>query len=94
MGRSGSGAETTRWGILADLLARNGCGGTHEQFRTRYSTNFAVIQQQSYLAEAETTEIMAQAAWKKSGIQLERALGKTLKQHGITIKDALPGPKN
>ena len=65
-----------------------------EKFRTGYSTNFAVIQQQTYLAEAETTEIMAQAAWKKSAIQLERALGNTLKQQGITIKDALPEPKN
>jgi outer membrane protein len=61
-----------------------------EKFRTGYSTNFAVIQQQTYLAEAETTEIMAQAAWKKSAIQLERALGNTLKQHGITLKGARP----
>ena len=65
-----------------------------EKFRTGYSTNFAVIQQQTYLAEAETTEIMAQDAWKKSAIQLERALGNTLKQRGITIKDALSEPKN
>ena len=65
-----------------------------EKFRTGYSTNFAVIQQQTYLAEAETTEIMAQAAWKKGAIQLERALGNTLKQRGITIKDALPELKN
>jgi outer membrane protein TolC len=65
-----------------------------EKFRTGYSTNFAVIQQQTYLAEAETTEIMAQAAWKKSATQLERALGNTLKRQGITIKDALPEPKN
>jgi outer membrane protein len=65
-----------------------------EKFRTGYSTNFAVIQQQTYLAEAETTEIMAEAAWNKSAIQLERALGNTLKRQGITIKDALPEPKN
>ncbi len=65
-----------------------------EKFRTGYSTNFALIQQETYLAEAETTEIMAQAAWKKSAIELERALGNTLKRQGITIKDALPEPKN
>jgi outer membrane protein len=64
-----------------------------EKFRTGYSTNFAVIQQQTYLAEAETTEIMAQTAWKKSAIQLERALGNTLKQQGITMKGAPPEPK-
>jgi outer membrane protein TolC len=59
-----------------------------EKFRSGYSTSFAVIQQQTYLAKSETTEIMAQAAWKKSAIQLERALGNTLKQHGIAIQGA------
>ena len=61
-----------------------------EKFRAGYSTNFAVIQQQTYLAEAQTTEIMAMNAWKKSEIQLDRALGNTLRQRGITIKGALP----
>jgi outer membrane protein len=64
-----------------------------EKFRTGYSTNFAVMQQQTYLAEAETAEIMAQAVWKKSAIQLDRALGNTLKQRGITVEAALPEPK-
>lgn len=59
-----------------------------EKFLTGYSTNYAVIEQQTYLAEAETAEIMTQAAWKKGLIQLNRALGNTLKQHGITIKGA------
>jgi outer membrane protein TolC len=56
-----------------------------EKFRAGFSTNFAVIQQQSYLAQAETTEIAAQAAWKKASVQLDRALGNTLKQHGIEV---------
>jgi outer membrane protein TolC len=57
-----------------------------EKFRAGFSTNFGVIQQQSYLAQAETTEIAAQAAWKKAAVQLDRALGNTLKQHGIEVK--------
>jgi outer membrane protein len=56
-----------------------------EKFRAGFSTNFGVIQQQSYLAQAETTEIAAQAAWKKAAVQLDRALGNTLKQHGIEV---------
>jgi len=44
-----------------------------------------VIQQQSYLALAETTEIAAEAAWKTAAVQLDRALGNTLKQHGIEV---------
>ena len=56
-----------------------------EKFRAGFSTNFAVIQQQAYLARAETTGITAQAAWKKAGVQLDRALGNTLQRHGIEM---------
>jgi outer membrane protein len=56
-----------------------------EKFRAGFSTNFAVIQQQSYLAQAETTEIAAQAAWKKAAVQLDRALGNTLQRNGIEV---------
>jgi outer membrane protein len=56
-----------------------------EKFRAGFSTNFAVIQQQAYLAQSQTTEIAAQAAWKKAGVQLDRALGDTLQQHGIDV---------
>jgi len=58
-----------------------------EKFRAGFSTNFAVIQQQAYLAQAETTEIAAQATWKKAGVQLDRALGDTLQRHGIDVGD-------
>ncbi len=54
-----------------------------EKFRAGFSTNFNVIQQQSYLVQAETTEIVARAAYKKSAVQLDRALGDTLQRHGI-----------
>jgi outer membrane protein len=56
-----------------------------EKFRAGYSTNFAVIEQQTYLTQAETTEIAAQAAWRKAIVQLDRALGSTLTRHGIDI---------
>jgi outer membrane protein len=56
-----------------------------EKFRAGFSTNFAVIQQQAYLAQAETTEIAAQVTWKKAGVQLDRALGDTLQRHGIDV---------
>ena len=58
-----------------------------EKFRAGYSTNFGVIQQQAYLAQAETTEIAAQATWRKAGVQLDRALGETLQRHGIDVRD-------
>jgi len=61
--------------------------GEVEKFRAGFSTNFAVIQQQAYLAQAQTTEIAAQAAWKKAGVQLDRALGDTLQRYGIDVGD-------
>ena len=54
-----------------------------EKFRAGFSTTFAVIEQQSYLTQAQTTEIAAQLAWKKATMQLYRTLGDTLQRHGI-----------
>jgi outer membrane protein TolC len=54
-----------------------------EKFRAGMSSNFAVIQEETYLAQAQTTEVAAQAAWKKAEVQLERALGETLQRNGI-----------
>jgi outer membrane protein len=56
-----------------------------EKFRAGFSTTFAVIEQQSYLTQAETTEIAAQLAYKKATVQLNRALGDTLQRHGIDL---------
>jgi outer membrane protein len=56
-----------------------------EKFRAGYSTNFAVIEQQTYLTQAETTEIASHAAWRKATVQLDRALGDTLQRHAIDI---------
>jgi outer membrane protein TolC len=61
-----------------------------EKFHAGMSTNFAVIQQQTYLAQAETTEVAAQAAWKKASVQLYRALGETLQQEGIEVHPDAP----
>ncbi len=59
-----------------------------EKFRAGLSTDFNVIQQQTYLAQAQITEIAAKAAWQKAHVQLDRALGDTLDRHGIVA-----GPK-
>ena len=59
-----------------------------EKFHAGLSTNFAVIQQETYLAQAETTEVAEQAAWKIAEVRLHRALGDTLEESGIK------GPSN
>ena len=65
-------------------------GAEAEKFRAGMSSNFAVIQQQTYLAQAETTEVAAEAALRKADVQFQRALGKTLQLHGINVSSNVP----
>jgi outer membrane protein len=68
-------------GLQEQLLAAE-----QEKFQSGRATNFSVIQQQAYLAQAQATEIVAKAAWNKAAAQLSRALGLTLEQNGIALE--------
>jgi outer membrane protein TolC len=57
-----------------------------ESFTAGYATNLSVVEQQTYLAQAQTTEVMAKAAWLKTAGQLDRVLGQTLEKSGISLK--------
>jgi len=57
-----------------------------EKFQAGRSTNFSVIQQEAYVAQAQATEIVAKAAWNKAAARLTRALGLTLEQNGIDLE--------
>jgi outer membrane protein len=59
---------------------------SQESFMAGYTTNLAVIEQQAYLAQAQTTEVTAKAAWLKAAAQLTRVLGQTLDNKGISFK--------
>ena len=53
----------------------------------RFSTsNISVIGQETYLRQAQTTEVVAKAAWLKASAQLDRVLGQTLEKSGISLK--------
>jgi outer membrane protein TolC len=56
-----------------------------ESFTAGYTTNLSVIEQQTYLAQSQTTEVMAKAAWMKAASQLDRVLGQTLEKTGISL---------
>jgi outer membrane protein TolC len=71
------------------ILQERLVGAEMEKLRAGMSSNFAVIEQQTYLTQAKTTEVSAQAAWKKAAIQLDRALGETLQHTGITLGPAM-----
>ncbi len=79
--KSAAIAATNARELQAKLLS-----AAEESFRAGYTTNLAVIEQQSYLAQAQTTEVIAKAAWLKAEAQLERVLGQTLEARGISLK--------
>jgi outer membrane protein TolC len=57
-----------------------------ESFTAGYTTNLSAIEQQTYLAQSQTTEVMAEAAWMKAASQLDRVLGQTLEKSGISLQ--------
>jgi hypothetical protein len=42
-----------------------------------------MIEQRTYLVQAQTTEVVAKAAWLRAAGQLDRILGQTLKKVGF-----------
>ncbi|MBV9405112.1 MAG: TolC family protein, partial [Acidobacteriaceae bacterium] len=55
------------------------------------STNFLVVQQESYLAQARSTEVAARSVWIKARVALDRAVGDLLERNGITYDDSVVG---
>ena len=79
--KSAADAATKARELQAKLLS-----AAQESFQAGYTTNLAVIEQQTYLAQAQTTEVIAKAAWLKAAVQLDRVLGQTLEKSGISLK--------
>lgn len=55
------------------------------------STNFLVIQQESYLAQARSTEVAARSVWVKARVALERSVGDLLERNNINYDDSVRG---
>lgn len=62
-----------------------------EKFDVGLSTSFLVIQYQSYVAQARSTEVAALDAYAKARTQYERTIGMTLVNHDISIDEAMRG---
>jgi outer membrane protein TolC len=83
--KSAAVAATTARELQARLLA-----AAQESFSSGYTTNISVIEQETYLTQAQTTEVVAKAAWLKASAQLDRVLGQTLEKSGISLKHDQP----
>lgn len=62
-----------------------------EKYGVGLSTAFLVMQYQSFVAQARSTEVAARDVYAKARVQLQRAVGTTLEDNGITIDEALRG---
>lgn|SRR6187402_1065498 len=62
-----------------------------DKFAVGASTNFLIIQDQSYLAQARSTEVAARSDWMKAQMSLDRALGDLLEKNHILLDDTVRG---
>jgi outer membrane protein TolC len=75
-------------------FARQSLDAEQKKYQFGTSTTTLVLQTQSALATAESTLMSAMAAYEKSRIELDRAVGVTLDQAGVSIDDAAKGQVN
>lgn len=55
------------------------------------STNYLVVQDQAYLAQARSTEVAARSDWMKAQLSLDRALGNLLEKNDVALAQAIEG---
>jgi outer membrane protein len=71
--------------------ARQSLDAEQKKYQFGTSTTTAVLQTRSALANAESTLMSAMAAYEKSRVEMERAIGSLLDKNGISIDDAARG---
>jgi outer membrane protein TolC len=64
------------------------------RFEVGASTAFFVIQYESLLAQAKSTEVAAMSSWIKAKAALQRATGSILDANNIMVDAALKGKRN
>ena len=62
-----------------------------DKFTVGASTNFLIVQDEAYLAQARSTEVAARSDWMKAQISLDRALGNLLQKNNVILDDAVRG---
>ncbi len=62
-----------------------------DKLQAGQSTNLLVVQNQTYLAQARSTEIAARSNWVKARIELDHATGDLLDKNNIQLDDAVSG---
>jgi outer membrane protein TolC len=60
-----------------------------DKFAVGASTNLLIVQDEAYLAQAQSTEVAARSDWKKAQLALDRSLGVLLKRNNIQFDSAI-----
>lgn len=60
-----------------------------DKFTVGESTNFLIVQDEAYLAQARSTEVAARSDWMKARMSLDRALGNLLEKNGIILDQGI-----
>jgi outer membrane protein TolC len=77
--------------VEATRLQEQSVNVEQQTFEVGLSTNLQLIQYQTFLAQARSTEVASRAAYAKAKIALARALGTILDDHSVTIDQAYKG---
>jgi outer membrane protein TolC len=77
--------------VQARRLQQESLEAEQAKFEIGTSTSFFVIQYQSLLAQAKSTEIAAQSSYVKGRAALQRATGSILDQNHISLDNAIKG---
>ena len=72
-------------------LARQSLDAEQKKYALGASTTTLVLQAQRDLAQAESNQVSSMAAYEKSRVELDRAIGLTLTRNGILLADAERG---
>ena len=77
--------------IQSRILQQQSVKVEQETFDVGLATNYLVIQYQTYLAQAQSTEVSAKGAYAKAMIALDRATARTLDVNQVSIQEAQNG---
>ena len=77
--------------VQSRILQQQSVAVEQQKFDVGVSTNYLVIQYQSFLAQARSTEVAAKGAYVKARIALERATGRSLETNRVSIDEAYQG---
>jgi outer membrane protein TolC len=60
-----------------------------DKFAVGESTNYLIVQDEAYLAQARSTEVAARSDWMKAQLALDRSLGTLLEKNNIQLDSAI-----